>query len=148
MAPKRAVPFKKEHELKYGVRISSRDAETGAVVSVVCQFCVSFGREVKVGAKRARTANVKYFKKPFRADNYITHLTKQHPHRWGSFKQLSATEKETFFQEEAAVPFKSTLYSHFDGVSLVPMQCFVNKSIVDVIIGDMLFNPDDVEGIC
>ena len=60
MGTKRRVqPFKMAHEAEFGVKVTSRDASTSAVTSVVCRFCVAFGREEKVGLKRQSIATKK-----------------------------------------------------------------------------------------
>jgi hypothetical protein len=58
------------HLLQFGLRIVERSPNTAEVVSVCCNFCLNFGREEKVGAKRKATKKVTYFKKPFRTDVY------------------------------------------------------------------------------
>ena len=45
----------------YVLRISSWDPSTKKVVLVECRFCVAFGRECKVGAKRKVTKNIHFF---------------------------------------------------------------------------------------
>jgi hypothetical protein len=40
---KMTSPFIPEHEVKYGLNVSSRSAVDGAVTAVVCRFCVVFG---------------------------------------------------------------------------------------------------------
>ena len=76
-----------------------------------CRFCIHFGREVKPGSKRARTTNVKYFKHPFRADNYTQHMRTAHPEHWKAYEESSKEEKKTFFDE--VVPIKKTLHAFF-----------------------------------
>lgn len=142
MAPKRSTPFNTAHALQFGVKICERNAATKAVVSASCLFCVHFGREAKIGSKRKRTVNVMYFKKPFRADMYRRHMISQHPQRWKEYSELTAREKESFFDSNAPVVHRNTINSHFGG-SQVPVQLRVDKDIVDVIIGDMLFQEDD-----
>ena len=78
--------FLPAHIATYGLKVSachpSSDQvsscvchpSSGQVSSCVCCLCVVFGREEKVGGKRARTSNVKYFK-PFRTDVYQRHLS-------------------------------------------------------------------------
>ncbi len=52
-----------------------------------------------------------------------------------------AEEKEHFFQS-VAVPFVNKMESHF---GLEGMLCFlVNKSTMEVIVGDLLFHLDDI----
>ncbi|KAH9270730.1 hypothetical protein BASA83_007090 [Batrachochytrium salamandrivorans] len=70
---KKSLKFQTSHEEKFGLKITARDPESGLVSSCVCRFCLMFGREEKVGAKRKATSRVKYFD-CFRTDNYIQHL--------------------------------------------------------------------------
>lgn len=142
MSKKRTTPFNEAHTLVYGLRPCERDTATSAVVSVACQFCVHFGREQKLGAKRKATANIQYFKRPFRVDMYAKHMKAQHAQQWETYSALSNTQKSTFFDEQAPTPYRDTIRSHFGG-SQQAVHHFVNKEIVDVIIGEMLFHPDD-----
>ncbi|KAI9921715.1 hypothetical protein PsorP6_000755 [Peronosclerospora sorghi] len=81
------------------------------------------------------------FKAPFRTDNYLSRLTGQHPQRWQSYAKLSAEDKKTYF--DGIVPFKASLHSHF-GQSETVLHFRIRRIIVDVVIGEMLFHPDDV----
>ena len=99
MAPKRLAPFKNEHALKFCVKICERDAATKAVVSVSCLFCIHFGREEKIGSKRNRTTNVKYFNRPFHIDMYRWHLVSQHPGCWEEYSELNGSKKAGFFDK-------------------------------------------------
>ena len=45
-------PFRMDHEAEFGVKVTSRDASTSAVTSVVYEFCIAFVRMEKVGQKR------------------------------------------------------------------------------------------------
>jgi hypothetical protein len=137
--------FNPAYEEQYGLRVSARDPSTKMVVSVECRFCVAFGREHKVGAKRKVTNNIHFFTS-FRADQIKSHLKDQHPDRWGEYEQCSSEGKKSFF--DGVRPFKSTLHAHFGG-SQNALNYSVNKVIVDVLIGEMLFDADgdeDVEG--
>ena len=124
------------------MKICERDAATKEVVLVSFLFCIHFGREEKIGSKRNRTTNVKYFKRPFRVDVYPRHLVSQHPGCWEEYSELSGSEKAGFFDDNAPVVHCNTIKSHFGGLQ-APVQLFVDKGIVDVIIGDMLFQEDD-----
>ena len=80
IGPKHHVqPFRMAHDAKFGVKVTSRDASTSAVTSVVCRFCVALGREGKVGQKRNSIAMKKYFKALFRPVLYREHHESQHP---------------------------------------------------------------------
>ncbi|KAH9247851.1 hypothetical protein BASA81_014534 [Batrachochytrium salamandrivorans] len=56
----------------------------------------------------------------------------------------TSDEREAFFTNRE-IPFIATLDAHFE--SERPLQFLINKDIVDIIIGDLRFYPDDVEGI-
>jgi hypothetical protein len=83
---KRSTPFQEKHALQYGLEISTRDPETKAVTSVMCQFCRFFGREEKEGQKRKPTSVTKSFKVPFRPALYIQHLEGQHSSKWAEYQ--------------------------------------------------------------
>ncbi|KAH6573087.1 hypothetical protein BASA62_003121 [Batrachochytrium salamandrivorans] len=126
----------------YGLKITARDKSTGEVSSCACRFCIVFGRKDKVGAKRKATERTKYFDH-FRTDNYMQHLVQQHPKKWSEYEVLkSAEEKEAFFHA-VDVPFVSTLAAHFEREGM--LRFLINKSIVEVIIGNLMFHPDDVD---
>ena len=79
---KSQTPFKSVHLKEYGLVIVEHTTQSAEVVYVSCSFCVNFGREEKPGAKYKSTANVMYFKKPFRTESYKCHLEEQHPEHW------------------------------------------------------------------
>ena len=66
------------------------------------------------------------------------HMEGQHAEKWREYDRSSLEEKESFFKY--IYPFKSTINSHFGG-SQTQLQFSVNKDIVDVLIGEMLFDP-------
>jgi len=68
--------FKDEHLLEYGLEVASRNSTTKGVDSVRCKFCITVGKEGASTAARKRkvTDNIKYFTRPFRFDNYKSHL--------------------------------------------------------------------------
>lgn len=123
--------------------MTQRASNSSEVISAECLFCVYFGREVKVGSKRKNTANIKYFTRPFRADNYKQHHEQQHPIRWNEYKNASMEDKQTFFEQSR--PVKETLHAFF-GPKQTTRRFLINAPIVNVIIGDMLWNPDDIDG--
>ena len=147
MATKRATPFQRAHALQYAVRVTQRSTSNESNASVViaceCLFCVYFGRESKIGSKRKATSYVKYFKKPFRADNYTQHHTLQHPEKWKQYQEASEEEKKNFFDD--VKPVKQTLHGHF-GAQQACWRFLINTDIVNTIIGDMLWDPEVVDG--
>ena len=58
---KKAPSFNPTYAHMYGLRILSQNPSTKKVVSVECRFCVAFGRECKVGARRKVTNNIHFF---------------------------------------------------------------------------------------
>lgn len=139
---KRTTPFNVRHCDEYGLKVTQRDAASSLVVSVACRFCITFGREQKVGSKRRATTNVQHFTKPFRVDMYKKHMENQHPSRWTDFKSRSKEEKKVYFDEENPTPHANTIRSHF-AQNQAPLIRFVDREIVDVIVGEMLFQPED-----
>jgi hypothetical protein len=137
------TPYKPEHGLKYGLEISERHSTTSAVVSARCSFCVKVGHATSKSSSRkcARTENVQQYKLPFRNDNMKKHAEQQHPEAFAEYSGLDDAEKNTYF--DALVARNNTLHAHFDGGNT--LRFVINKDIVDVIIGDILFDPDDVD---
>ena len=132
---KRQTPFKSVYLKEYGLVIVECAPQSAEVVSVSCSFCVNFGREEKPGAKRKATANVMYFKKPFRTDSYTQHLEAQHPEHWKQYQSTSDALKKIFFQDRApAVSFQNRITAHLPGIQ-APIHHTVRKGIVDIIIG-------------
>ena len=83
MPPPGSTPkaFRKVRCLKYGIRVSSRCSQSGAVVSAKCLFCVKFGKdtsEEEHDRKGKRSDNVMYFKAPWRTDNILKHMKEHH----------------------------------------------------------------------
>ena len=119
------------------------DPQSAEVVSVSCSFCVNFGREEKPGAKCKATANMMYFKKPFRTDAYKQHLEDQHPEHWKQYQLTSDALKKNYFQDRAhAVSFQNRIAAYLPGIQ-VPIHHTVRKGIVDIIIGEMYFEPNE-----
>jgi hypothetical protein len=141
---KKALRFQSSHASMYGLQETARDPTTSAMTSVVCRVCVVFGREERSGAKRKSTGHCKYFDN-FRTDNYMQHLTQQHLTQWRAYDALtSPSEKEEFFKA-VRVPFTATLDANCESSGV--LRFIINKSIVESIIGGLLFHPDDVEGV-
>ena len=67
---KERTPFQRGHDVLYGLSVTEFDERTRNVRAVLCRFCLKFGCEAKVGAKRKKTKNVQFFKVPFRTDVY------------------------------------------------------------------------------
>ena len=76
MPKSRVIPFKEEHQLEYELEVAPRNPTIKEVDSLRCIFCIAFGKEGESAAARKRkvTDNIKYFTRPFRPDNYKSHL--------------------------------------------------------------------------
>ena len=90
--------------------------------------------------KRKVTENIKYFTRPFRVDNYKSHL-KTHAVKWAEYQPLPNEEKKVFFEQEPE-KFVNTLAAHFEIERKESVFCF-DIDIVENVIGDMLFDLDD-----
>lgn len=132
--------FQQGHDVKYGLEVAERHPESAVVISVACRFCVKFGREENKNGKRKRTTKTQYFKRPFRADNFTRHLNLVHPSHWKRYSAASDEEKKTFFNQPN---LSNTMLAHVDRDQ--PLYFEIKRSIVDEIIGDLLFDADDVE---
>jgi hypothetical protein len=136
--------FQPSHLVDYGLKISAQDPKSTAVVSAVCQFYTVFGREEKIGGKRARTKNVKYFS-TFWTDGYKLHLSTSHAEKWEEYQNIkSAEDKEEFFSS-ALVAFGNTLHAHLESAS--HCRVLIHAKIVEDEIADLLFHQDDIEGV-
>ena len=72
---KHQMSFKSVHLKAYGLVIVEHTPQNAKVVYVSCSFYDNFEREETPGAKHKATANVMYFKTPFRTDSYKCHLS-------------------------------------------------------------------------
>ncbi|RLN46623.1 hypothetical protein BBJ29_004463 [Phytophthora kernoviae] len=171
----RGVKFNEKHTLKYGLSVCSRNSTTTVVESVMCKFCVAFGKESAADSTRKRraTANIKYFRQPFRADHYLSHLEINHKQKWAEYEQSTSPEKEKFF---AAHIEEATMHSlamaqqqvvnaqtgsanstgNAAGVVAPVVQRVgpvrlpaseIEKRVVEELVGEMFFNPSDEDGL-
>ena len=112
-----------------------------------CRFCIAFGHEEKVGAKRQPTIVVQGWTRPFRYDNIETHLSSQHPTKYAEYKLLDSVADRHAFFDDVPVAFKNSMKAHFPSSFLGVERQIVfdlKKGIVDVIVGNMMFNIVDV----
>jgi hypothetical protein len=138
----RETKFQTAHIIEFGLAMIERDIRTLKVLAVRCQFCVFFGREEVLGQKRERsqTAHIKDFKFPFRPEAYRKHHKGQHSTQWTAYEKLSQAEKVSYFTEK--VQYKNTIHGHFGQTSTHHVYN-INAAIVNKIIGEMFFHPDD-----
>lgn len=105
MVPQKTV-FQKKHETKYGLKITQIDPGTSKAVSVICQFCVVFGREEKVSLKRKPTTHMNCFSEPFCFNLYCQHLVKQYTAKWEENGDLTEEQKIQFFSQDDVITYR------------------------------------------
>ena len=146
------TPFNPDHQVNYGLSIASRDTATSEIVLVNCLFCIHFGREdtdtstAQEELKRRRIENIQSFTRPFRTDNYVKHFSPQHKARVGPIQDPGQGPEGHLFQRNAPVRHRNTIPSHFAG-DQTAMKIYINKAIVDVIIGNLLVEQNDDGGL-
>eukprot|EP00171_Calliarthron_tuberculosum_P016065 IDg16065t1 len=119
--PRKVLRHQKAHEKKFGLRRSPAQS-----------------------AKRKATGRCKYFN-TFRTDHYMQHLLQKHPEKWSVYAGIDCEQDKEAFLSTVEVPFANTLDAHFERSGTV--RFLINARIVEVIIGDLLFDPNDVEGL-
>src|SRR5436190_19925056 len=140
--------FQTAHESLYGLHITERSPATAKLVSFRCQFYVYYGPEIdptKPPRERAKKTTKKAWTNNFRADLYQDHLKSEHFSSWATYQLLTYDEKRVFF--ESRIPFENTMSAHINsGSNIMPLTFIINSRIVEVLIGDMFFHPDDHGG--
>lgn len=104
-----------------------------------------FGKEEKAQnpRKRAKTDNKMSWTNNWRVDLFKSHHLSSHPLIWEEYNTSTEAQKLTFFDDKIA--FKDTL-THFK-IPIGRLQHFAIKApIVDILIGEMFFHPEDVGG--
>ena len=146
--PKRNTPFQSRHADEFGLRICERS--TGAsstVVTTVCRFCEVFVKEEEVvERKRSRSDRVKYFKLPFWKENFSLHNKRMHSAKWTDYCELESDAKNSFYGIGSRSGSNTTMHA-FVGPHTHPLRALIDKDIFDIIIGDMMFHPEDMVGI-
>jgi hypothetical protein len=137
----RLTPFQAKHAVLYALEVTAKDLN-GDVETVQCQFCVHRGREAcdNPQSKRRRTDNVMLWSRPFRPELYRLHHENQHPLAWADYQQTTPQEKKTFFEKDKRESIDT--YVEFKKEYLTFR---IRGPIVDVLIADMFFNPEEDE---
>jgi hypothetical protein len=149
MSPPRCSAYVKANNARFGLKVASRDPSTGTVIGLQCRFCIAFGREEKVGSKRKPASTIQGWNAPFRYDNIEKHLCVVHPSQWDVYNAIkSADRRDSFFAdgEQKAQQYKKSIKAHFPSEVLGAerQKVFdIEKAIVEKIVGEMMFNPED-----
>ena len=146
--PKRNTPFQSFHALDFVLRIiKSITGARSTVVTVVCRFCEVFGKDEAVEErKRSRSDCVKYFKASFRKENFSLHIQRMHSSKWTGYCKLYSVAKNSFFDIGSSSGSQATM-NVFAGPHTLPLRELIDKDIIDIIIVDMMFQPEDMVGI-
>ena len=78
-------------------------------------------------------------------DHYVQNLKKQHAQKWSEYTNLCGGEDQEAFFKAVDVAFVNTIEAHFNGFGTLRFP--INKLIIEVIIVDMIFNLDEIEGV-
>lgn len=137
---KRQTPFGHGHEFEFGLKIVEKSTDGKNVIAVQCNFCVFNGRETRKGAgvKQKCTANVHFFRSPFRPKLYRKHLEIVHTSDWLNYKTLSTEQKHKFFDEKQ----RSGIHACLDTTKESITFDIRNVAIVDELIGNFFFKPE------
>ncbi len=136
----RKTPFQTKHTIQYGLSITARDPVSSEVVAIRCQFCIRFGCE---GSSKKSSTTWTFKGPPFWTDNYTHHLRLNHKTQRGEYQGLAHQEKSKYF--DVAVKHAETICHYIEPRSEA-ITLTVSSNIVDVVIGDMLWHPTDMEG--
>jgi len=146
MSKKPATPFQRAYCLQFELKIV--EEANKRITSVRCNFCTFFGRvKVKVsdehvGKKRQRSSrnDTKYWTS-FVPQNYRNHHESQHTDLSAEYSALSKEEKHMHFNGK--VNRANTLHRYVD-LESDSLMFHVSTPIIDVIIVDLFFWPDEV----
>ncbi|CAK9254062.1 unnamed protein product [Sphagnum jensenii] len=61
--------------------------------------------------KRGRSERIKYFKAPFREENYSSHHTRMHSTQWAEYHELEASAKKLFFDNGTISGSQTTMHA-------------------------------------
>jgi hypothetical protein len=136
------------HVDEFGLRICERAVgNSTAVATTACRFCEVFGKEEsEVGMKRGRSERVKYFKAPFRKENYSSHHRRMRSAQWAEYRELEPSAKNSFFDIGTISGSQTTIHA-FAAPRTPQLRVVIDKDIIDVIIGEMMFHHEDMDGI-
>ena len=150
MSGNRLSGYVKDNDIRYDLKVAHRDPKSSKVTSLQCRLCIAFGQEEKVGSQRKAATIVQGWRHPFHYNDNENHLRNQHSGEWALYQALeSSSERASFFDDVPDV-FKNSTKVHFPSSSLdVERQIVydVEKDVVDTIVGDRMFNPEDQDNI-
>ena len=69
-----------------------------------------------------------------------------HSAKWTEYCELDPGANKSFFNIGSSSGSHATMHA-FSGTRGLPLRALVDKDIVDIIIGDMMFHSEDMDGI-
>ena len=69
-----------------------------------------------------------------------------HSAKWTEYCELYSGTKNSFFGIGSRSGSQTTMHT-FAGPHTLPLRALINKDIVNIIIGDMMFHPEDMDWI-
>ena len=134
--------FQSHHAVELSLQICKRSAGSSTtVVTTVCQFYEVIGKEeAVVGRKRSRSDRFKDFKATFYKENYSSHNRRMHSAKFTEYCELDIGAKKSFFNIGTISGSHATMHA-FSSPHSLPLRALINKDIVNIIIGDMMFTP-------
>jgi hypothetical protein len=131
--------WQRSYPCKYGLEVTEQ--EGAHVKAARCRFCKYYGRQVSLSNRKCGVHKTdQFYMVPFRTDLIVKHLEGQHTDKWVEYVALSPGEQDTFF--DSVQPHANTMYHYMD-MEGDEINLVVSTEIVDVIIGEMLFCPED-----
>ncbi|CAK9269703.1 unnamed protein product [Sphagnum jensenii] len=131
--------WQRSYPRTYGLEVTQQE---GTHIKVArYRFCKYYGLQVPLNnRKRGPCKTDQFYTVPFRANLIVKHLEGQHADKWAEYVALSPGEQDTFF--DSVHPRTNTMYHYMD-MEADEINLVVSTKIVDVIIGEMLFCPED-----
>ncbi|KAH9564271.1 hypothetical protein CY35_04G016800 [Sphagnum magellanicum] len=119
---------------KYALEVIRQ--EGACVKEARCKFYKYFGRQILLNNRKRGPRRIDQF----RADLMLKHVEGQHAVKWAEYIALLSGEQDSFFD---LVQFRAnTMYQYID-MEGDEINLVISIEIVDVIIGEMLFRPED-----
>jgi hypothetical protein len=127
------------YQRKYALEVTRQEGTCDKEAH--CKFCKYFGRQVLLkNHKRGPRRTDQFYAISFRADLMLKHVEGQHAVKWAKYVALSFGEQDLFF--DTMQPRANTMYHYID-MEGDEINLVVSTDIVDVIISEMLFRPED-----
>ncbi len=131
--------WQRSYPRKYGLEVTEQ--EGAHVKAARCRFCKYYGRQVSLSNRKRGLRKIdQFYTVPFRANLIVKHLEGHHTDKWADYVALLPNEQDTFF--DSVQPCANTMYHYMD-MEGDEINLVVSTEIVDVIIGEMLFRPED-----